>query len=33
MEYFIYFILSLVLIMTLIWGFFAVKDFLEEIKH
>ncbi len=33
MEIFIYVVLTTILILTLIWGFVSIKDFVKEWKH
>ncbi len=33
MEIFIYIVLTIILILTLIWGFISIKDMIEEWKQ
>jgi len=33
MEIFIYIVLSIILVLTLIWGFISIKDMIGEWKH
>lgn len=33
MEIFIYAVLGIIFVLTLIWGFISIQDYLEERKH